>query len=62
MLKKETNYRLSCLKSDCREEYMSRKFTSFYSQHGIWCQFIVTSTPQQNRISKWNNRYLYKII
>jgi transposase InsO family protein len=56
MAETNTKLRIECLRSDNGEEFTSKYFMEFYSEHGIKRKFSIPRTPQQNGVVERKNK------
>ena len=54
LVEKQFGHQIIKLRSDNGEEYVNKKFTTFYTKQGIQQQHTVPYTPQQNGVAEWN--------
>ncbi|KAL8137368.1 hypothetical protein V2J09_003369 [Rumex salicifolius] len=60
-VEKETELSIRCFRKD-RGEYTSTSFNHFYKENGIHRQLKNAYTPQHNRVAKWKNKIVMKVV
>jgi transposase InsO family protein len=58
IVEKETNQKMSCLRTDRGGEYLTSDYNTFCKQQGIKRQLTTDGTPQQNGLAERKNRHL----
>lgn len=62
LVENETDLKIKCLRLDNGGGFTSKLFQQYYDGNGIQRQFSIVRTPQQNGVSKRNNKPYRKWI
>jgi hypothetical protein len=61
LVEKQSGYYIKVLRTDRGGKYVSRYFQNFCKVHGIYRQFIVWYTPQQNGVTERKNQTIMEM-